>query len=273
MKTLYISDLDGTILQKNEAFSPYSLQTINSLIKAGLSFSYATARSEHSASIVTKGLELKLPAVLHNGVYIIDFASGKRILHNSFSHGEIKAVSDFLDSRSIYPLVYSFIDGKERKTYLRGQEKGKFKNHLGMRKADPRLREAQNSEELYEGEVFYFTCIGEEAELSPVFDQFKNNDSYNTVFQYDLYFPEYWCELMPKKATKANGILQLKELYGFEKIVCFGDGVNDIPMFEIADECYAVSNAVPELKKIATAVIESNTDDGVAKWLKNHAGF
>lgn len=39
-------------------------------------------------------------------------------------------------------------------------------------------------------------------------------------------------------------------------------------MFEIADECYAVENAVDELKEIATAVIGNNNEDGVAHWLE-----
>ena len=38
-------------------------------------------------------------------------------------------------------------------------------------------------------------------------------------------------------------------------------------MFKIADECYAVKNAVPELKNIATGVIGANTEDSVAKYI------
>ena len=45
------------------------------------------------------------------------------------------------------------------------------------------------------------------------------------------------------------------------------NGKNDIDMFELSDEAYAVENAVDELKEAATAVIGSNNDDGVAKWL------
>ena len=41
-------------------------------------------------------------------------------------------------------------------------------------------------------------------------------------------------------------------------------------MFRISDDCYAVENAVEELKKMATAVIESNNNDGVANWLNAH---
>ena len=72
---------------------------------------------------------------------------------------------------------------------------------------------------------------------------------------------------MPEAATKSNAVIQLKELLGCDKLIVFGDGKNDLDMFEIADECYAVSNAVEALKERATAVIGSNDEDGVAKWL------
>lgn len=50
-----------------------------------------------------------------------------------------------------------------------------------------------------------------------------------------------------------------------------GDGVNnDIEMFELADEAYAVENAAPELKAIATGIIAGNKEDGVAKRLEQN---
>ena len=76
---------------------------------------------------------------------------------------------------------------------------------------------------------------------------------------------------MPARASKARAILKLKELWGCGRVVSFGDAVNDLPMFEISDECYAVANAVDELKAAATGVIGSNEDDGVAKWLLDRA--
>ena len=39
-------------------------------------------------------------------------------------------------------------------------------------------------------------------------------------------------------------------------------------MFEIADEAYAVENAVNELKAVATGIISSNENDGVVKYLQ-----
>ena len=72
---------------------------------------------------------------------------------------------------------------------------------------------------------------------------------------------------MPRSASKSNAALQLKKLLRRDRLLVFGDGKNDIALFQIADECYAVENAVAELKHIATAVIGGNYADGVAKRL------
>lgn len=45
------------------------------------------------------------------------------------------------------------------------------------------------------------------------------------------------------------------------------EAINDIPMFELPDECYAVENGVEKLKKAATGVIPCNERDGVARRL------
>ena len=78
---------------------------------------------------------------------------------------------------------------------------------------------------------------------------------------------------MPRRATKANAVLKLKELWGCDRVISFGDAVNDIPMFRISDECYAVENAVDALKAMADGIILGNDADGVAAWLKENVHF
>lgn len=116
--------------------------------------------------------------------------------------------------------------------------------------------------------MFYITCIDEKEKLEPLYHKYK--DTYHCVFQIDIYTKYQWLEIMPKAASKANAIKQLKEQLGCDRLVVFGDGKNDIDMFEIADEAYAVGNAVDELKEAATAVIGNNNEDGVAKWLEKN---
>lgn len=55
--------------------------------------------------------------------------------------------------------------------------------------------------------------------------------------------------------------------FGLRPVVSFGDAVNDLAMFDVSDECYAVANAVDALKARARAVIDSNDRDGVARYL------
>ena len=45
MKKLYITDLDGTLLNQNASISPYSEQVIKKIIKQGIHFTIATGRS------------------------------------------------------------------------------------------------------------------------------------------------------------------------------------------------------------------------------------
>jgi len=43
MKTLYVTDLDGTLLNTKSRISPYSLEVINDFVEKGMLFTYATA--------------------------------------------------------------------------------------------------------------------------------------------------------------------------------------------------------------------------------------
>ncbi len=56
MKTLYVSDLDGTLLRSDAKTSAYTNQILNTLTEKGMLFSYATARSLMTAKKVTKGI-------------------------------------------------------------------------------------------------------------------------------------------------------------------------------------------------------------------------
>ena len=64
MTTLYVSDLDGTLLNSNQTLSPFTIQTINQLVSDGMLFSYATARSYQTAKKVTQGLQAPFPLIV-----------------------------------------------------------------------------------------------------------------------------------------------------------------------------------------------------------------
>ena len=267
MKTLYVSDLDGTLLNQEARLSAYTAETLNLLIEEGLPFTYATARSVHSARIVAAGLQTRLPVITYNGVFLQDAQTGKVLSRTVFSPEEVENLAGYLSRHPVSALAYALLDGEERVSWLPERENEGVRYYLSCRKGDKRFRAVSAEPALYQGEVFYITCIGEQDALSPLYNAVRGDTRFSVTFQQELYREEYWLEIMPARATKAHGIRKLCALLGFDRVVSFGDAINDLRMFECSDECYAEENAVPELKAAATGVIKSNEADGVAQWL------
>lgn len=271
MKTLYVSDLDGTLLRSNAKISEYTSKVINELTSKGMLFSYATARSYITAAKATEGLNAQIPIITYNGAVILQNDTCEIMAKNTFTEAEKEEMLSALLQNKIYPIVYAYIEGKEKFSYDFSICNDATKDFLLTRKGDIRENPVDSVKDLGEGDVFYFTCIDRYKKLEPLYIKYKDN--YHCIFQKDIYSGEQWLEIIPKTVSKANAILQLKEYLGVDYIVVFGDGKNDIEMFEIADESYAVENAVDELKAIATEIIERNDSDGVAKWLWNRLKF
>jgi len=267
MSSLYVSDLDGTLLRSNEATSEYTNQVINSLVEKGMIFSYATARSLITAKKVTKGIQAKIPLIVYNGAFVIDNATEEILMANYFDDS-IYSLLEELFHHGIYPIVYAYIDGKEKFSFVPQLCTKGMKMFLESRKGDIRTNAVDSVAELKQGSIFYITCIDEPEKLTPLYEKFK--DKYHCVFQRDIYTNEQWLEIMPLETSKSNAIKQLQAKLHCDKLVVFGDGKNDIDMFQMADEAYAVENAHEELKQYATKVILSNDEDGVAKWLEKN---
>lgn len=316
-KTLYLSDLDGTLLRSNETLSQFTTQTINKLAQQGILFSYATARSSATAEKVTSSLCLRSPVIVHNGVFIWDSLNRKYLATNTFSYDESMEISSTLYESHIFPIVYTYSEptaapdkrcdsttsphnvasGQKisaQQYAARGEHFHYFSDpthgtqylfsgmraFLETRRGDPRETPVTKPEYLLPqstenpgglpGSIYYYTCIDEQKKLAPIYERFK--DRYSCVYSADFYTGALWLEIFPKSASKAGAALQLKTLLNCSRIVSFGDHLNDLSLFEISDACYAVENAVPELKEKATAIIPSNDQDGVAQWLLSHLG-
>lgn len=79
-------------------------------------------------------------------------------------------------------------------------------------------------------------------------------------------------EIAVKGVDKKNAIEFVLEKLGMikEQTIAFGDGDNDIVMFEAVDYGIAMDNATDNLKKIASEITDSADDDGIANSLKRN---
>ncbi|MBQ7344461.1 MAG: HAD-IIB family hydrolase [Oscillospiraceae bacterium] len=264
MNTLYISDLDGTLLQKDATCSPFTIQTINALVEQGIHFTYATARSIVTAAKVTQGLQLRDPVIVHNGTFLRDPQTGD-LVSAIFFGPEFRTVLEDLLQNHIYPIVYSLDQGEEKYRYWVEKMSPGMARFLSTRDNDPRDTPVHCAQDLFQGDPYYITCIDAPEKLRPFQDKYAH--LLHPIFYQEIYSGDLWLELMPKTASKSAAALALKKRLGCDRLVVFGDGKNDIDLFRIADEAYAVANAGPELKALATATIDANHQDAVANWL------
>ena len=173
MKTLYVSDLDGTLLRKNETLSPYTIKTINALTSSGMLFSYATARSLNTAKKVTESLNTHFPLIIYNGAFVKDNITEEILIANYFAEDIYEVLRD-LFAHEIYPIIYSYQNNIEKFSYIAAKATSGMQAFLNSRKGDKRTNVVTTESELMYGDLFYITCIDKPEKLEPFYHKYKN---------------------------------------------------------------------------------------------------
>lgn len=269
-ETLFVSDMDGTLLGPDAQVSPFTADVIASLLPKGLLFTVATARSWHSAKPALAQLPLHLPAATHNGVHIVNIGDGSIIEGNYFTDEQKQAIEAVFAQTNTPHTVVSLIDGRERISLYDGGDNPLYHHYTTVRKNDPRRRMVEPGDEgaLLQGKTFYFSGLDDPKELEHLLPALRGIPGAQVSFMPDSYHETYyWLEVMCAQTSKASGAQRLKELTGAKRLVCFGDNLNDIPMLTMADVGIAMGNALPQVKEAADVVIDSNCNDGVARYI------
>lgn len=262
---LYVTDLDGTLLRSDKTLSEFTVSTLNSLIDGGVKIAYATARSFNSASKLVRDIHFSEPCAVYNGVMTVDPKSGGVLSTARFSDRATKLARELFELEKIFPIVYSYIGGEHKVSYVpSGSRAAKF--YLDDHRDDPRMRCVNSFDELFEGEMFYFTVISEKAD-ERITKHFTAENGFFVNVQKDSYDEMIWHEICDASCSKASAALRLKTLCGADRLVCIGDNFNDIPMMRAADISAAVENAPDEVKSAADIVIGANDSDGCAEFI------
>ena len=269
-RTLYVSDLDRTLLRSDGTLSAESARLINAALDDGVLFTYATARSFSSSRRVTETLRLVLPLITYGGTITTDPHTGTPVDVRLLAQDLITAtIGSCANHPTSEPLLHTFEQGRDWLRWRPDRETAGITAFLNLRAGDPRLRPITRADPIDLAAVFYVAILAPGADLAelridlrPTLDQcadFLTEDPSTPGF--------HWLEFHSPEGTKARAIQRLMAALNVDRLVVFGDGPNDAPMFDIADESYAVANAIPELKAIATAVLDTNDQDAVARWV------
>ncbi|MCL2581766.1 MAG: Cof-type HAD-IIB family hydrolase [Streptosporangiales bacterium] len=269
-RTLYVSDLDGTLLGEDGTLSPRTASVVNDLIDGGGLFTYATARSFTSASAATAGLRLNLPAITYGGSAVIDPRTGE-LASATFLPATVVTRILRLMSRAdgVEPFVFGMVDGQDRAVWREAHANDGVRAVLDALNGDPRLLSVAGWSDIDPAQVLSIGTGGSAGPLREVRDALGDalEGCFSVLWDNDGRPGRQWLEIYSADATKAAAARRLQARVGADRLVAFGDHLNDVPLLAGADAGYAVANAVPELRAVATSVIGSNGDHGVAEWL------
>ncbi len=268
MKRIYISDLDGTLLDNHKRISNYTKDKLNELISQGCKISVATARTPATVEILLAGIQIQEPIILMNGAVIYDLETHTYLDIEFIEQEVVKKVLNQLGYLVKSSFIYTINDNKLVVYYNELENKHK-ENFYEERQGTPYKSFMKQGLVGYNN-VAYFVFMDVEEKVRQVYETIKDIEGIALVMYRDVYSKDgYILEVYSHKATKGNAIHKLKKS-DYDEVICFGDNLNDIGMFMVADEAYAVENALEEVKACATGMIESNHQDGVAKYIELH---
>ncbi len=268
MKTLFISDLDGTLLNRQAQLTETSQKLIGDLIKKGLNFTIATARSQSGVKYLRQ-LGVVLPSVHLNGVLLYDNGLRKYVDCTPMDTATALSIIRILKAFDRMSFVYKFdrdcginvefekLTNDVERNFFEVRTNGDYKS----------FRQVSNITASDDDKVIYFTMVDEYQRLFPIWQEIDRLEHAKATLYRDNYSDLFFLEVFSSEATKASGVLKIKERIGAERVVAFGDNLNDIEMLKLADVGIAVGDGVEELKQHADLVIGNSYEDGVAAYL------
>ncbi len=268
MKTLYISDLDGTLLDRRAKLTENTVRIISGLIKQGMLFTIATARSLSSIEILRE-LDINLPCVQLNGVLMYDFGTKSYIGCTAIKPDDARKVVEVLRRHGRMSFVYRSdkeygihvefekLQNQIEKDFFEARKDNDYKSFASVKEI--RIADDDN--------VIYFTMIDRRERLEKIYQDICMIPGVRASLYSDNYSDMYFLEIYSSLATKANGMMMLKKQLGADRVVAFGDNLNDLEMLSQADIGIAVGDAVEEVRKSADLIIGNSYEDGVANYL------
>lgn len=270
-KTLYVSDLDGTLLNQNAALSEYTKKALNKLISGGINFTVATGRTIDATKKIMADIELNIPIISFHGAIIYDVKQKSHIKVYWFASEAVKNIVTVLKSHNVSALMYEFKDDTLISYYESLEQKFIYDFVEDRKKRfNTIFRQVNDFKHVSSEHIMYFDLGDTYDRIKPVYDELKKIPGINVSMINYTYSDKFWIvEVFSAAASKENAVRFLRETYGYQKIIGFGDNHNDLPMFKACDLRVAVNNAKDEVKAAADCICNSYDEDGVVKWIED----
>jgi len=272
-RTLFVSDLDETLLGADGTLSDTARSTLSGLLADGIAFTAATARSPLTALRALEGVPLSLPVVTYSGATAVDPVERTPLWWEHFDARALRPLVGAALAAGVTPLVFWLDGDADKVSWVRGAETSGVDTFLESRPGDPRLAPVDGWDEVDHDRGFFVSIRGEYPvvrRLSRMIRAISWGTGCSLALTGTRESGVGVLDVTAAGITKGSGVRRLAEEHGFSRVVAFGDGANDLPLFAEADESYATASASDEVKAAATAVLDDG-EDAVVRFLAEQA--
>ena len=273
-------DLDGTLLDSEKRLSEVNRTALERAAEKGVLIVPTTGRFFGMMPPAVRDLPFVRYAITINGAQVYDRETDTALVRDEIPLEMALGVMELLDRHDvIYDCYRQNWGWMTAALQDKAADYATNEHYLKMvrefRRPVPELK-AHLRETADQGDVQKIMLFATNRERSTAIDCLRKLST-----EIAVRFPEIkvtastWnnLELNIKSAHKGNALKRFAEHLGFTLANCmaFGDGMNDFTMVEVAGLGVAMSNAEPEVKRIAKWIAPSNDEDGVAvgiaKWV------
>lgn len=270
--TLYITDMDGTLLGTDSKVSATSAAILAELSRQGAKVTVATARTPATVVPLLRDCRLHVPAIVMTGAAFWNWDNGGRFVDAQYiGEDDYKTLDEVLAAARVHPFRYIKDEDNETLTVFHAREMNAAEQDFYDARATlPKKRFELEREPCGDERRRCMLCfaMGGYKAIERVARIVEARTHCAVSFYPDTYDRSIaLLEIFGAGVSKASAVRRLRANTGARRVVVFGDNLNDLPMMRCADVAVAVANALPEVKAAADIVIGANSEDAVARYI------
>lgn len=262
LKEMVVLDLDGTLLNSEDKVSINSKKYLKKLKDLGYIIVIASGRIYESVRYVLEDFDYVNYVITDAGVSCYDTRDDKCIFSNPIMNKTLNNFIKYYDEDCIYMdfcaknKIYKFSKEIVDLYFIENVKNWEnfISNHEDIAHISLNIKTNEKALSLA-------------SKLETIFPELSIN-----IMQ-DSFSDKKWIETTVKGCSKYKAIISLANYLGIDdnKIVAFGDGLNDIDMIKNCKVGVAMNNALPVVKECANYITNyNNNDDGVIEFLREY---
>lgn len=253
-----VTDVDGTLLNSKHKLSEKTADALKQAIAQGVQVLLATGKTRYSAGDIYKKLGVETPGVFVQGL-VINYPGGTEKHLGTLGADLLRRVITFAEDRGFQIIAYS-----GSRVIARRQTAETITLTESYDEPRPEIvGPLQNIVDTIPLNKLMF-CGASAIQITHL--RWQLGHMIGGAARMTQALPEA-LEMLPNGASKASALKVLFKELNIDPahVLAIGDGENDIEMIQLAGWGVSMGNASAKLKAVASAVVGTNDEDGVAE--------